>query len=377
VAHLLGVKEITKIGDLDLKGHERLSPGQRNRRSKTKKLVQDLLAPKRLHFSLEEEKSHQISAKAQLVSKASNLNTCFLTLHKSVEASFEDDFIEQEFEWHELIKILRASSKTPVKNKGKDTFLFNPAIFEPSIDKSGYRKKRNFVVSCMLVLDFDNGNLSPEKFEDIFWHKAGKGLKRSFIICNSFSRSLEQPNRFRVMFLYKKPARSIAEHQAVFNEIVSRLEGEGFTVKDLCLDTQCKTGIQSFYMPYRNRVHPDYAFFRTHGTTRTREIERHGIDPSTYLMHAKPEKPRSRKLVVDGDVPTTLSPELEEKKGMLMGMTENRHDLFYEFARGLAFHFKREVSLVEKHLREVAGNDPKVRKWVGDALKSLRRYGLL
>ena len=133
----------------------------------------------------------------------------------------------------------------------------------------------------MLVLDFDNGNLSPEKFEDIFWDNAGTGRKRSFIICNSFSRSPEQPNRFRVMFLYKKPARSIAEHEAVYNSIVERLEGEGFTVKDMCLDTQCKTGIQSFFMPCTNQAHPDYAFFRAHGT-KTRDIERYGIDPSTY-----------------------------------------------------------------------------------------------
>ena len=51
----------------------------------------------------------------------------------------------------------------------------------------GRRKISAF--ASMLVLDFDNGKISPEKFEDIFWHKAGKGLKRSFIICNSFSRS--------------------------------------------------------------------------------------------------------------------------------------------------------------------------------------------
>ena len=70
-------------------------------------------------------------------------------------------------------------------------------------------------------------------------------------------------------------------------------------------------------------------------------------------------------------------PELEKKKGMLMGMTENRHDLLYEFARGLAFHFKREASLVEKHLGEVAGNDPKMGKKVKDCMNSLRRYGLL
>ena len=98
-----------------------------------------------------------------------------------------------------------------MKEKAKgEVPLFNPAIFDASIDpKVGYRTQKNFSFSSMLVLDFDNGNLSPEKFEDIFWHKAGKGLKRSFIICNSFSRSSKQPNRFRVMFLTRNlPARS-------------------------------------------------------------------------------------------------------------------------------------------------------------------------
>jgi len=226
----------------------------------------------------------------------------------------------------------------------------------------------------MLVLDFDNGKLSPEKFEDIFWHKAGKGLKRSFIICNSYSRSPEQANRYRVIFLYKKPATSIAEHKAVLNSVVSRLESEGLTVKEMGLDQQCKSGVQSFYMPCTNRAHPDYAFFRTHGT-KTRDIERHGIDPSTYLKTAKPEKTRRRKAFIAGDIPGHLSPELEQKKSTLMGMKENRHDLLFDFACGLAFHFKGNESVIEKHLEDVAARDSKMRRKAKDALKSLRRYG--
>ena len=190
-----------------------------------------------------------------------------MTLHLSAFATKPEEFIEHELDWQEWIKFLRRYSKTVVKEKKGEVPLFNAAVFDASINpKVGYRTQENFSFSSMLVLDFDNGNLSPEKFEDIFWHKAGKGLKRSFIICNSYSRSLEQPNRFRVMFLYKKPARSIGEHKAVLNSIVSRLESEGFSEKDMSLDRQCKTGVQSFYMPCTNRAHPDYAFFRTHGT---------------------------------------------------------------------------------------------------------------
>ena len=51
IAQLLGVKEIKRIGDLDLKGHKPLSATERNRRSKTKKLAEELFAPKQLHSS--------------------------------------------------------------------------------------------------------------------------------------------------------------------------------------------------------------------------------------------------------------------------------------------------------------------------------------
>ena len=126
-------------------------------------------------------------------------------------------------------------------------------------------------------------------------------------------------------------------------------------------------------MPCTNRAHPDYAFFRGHGT-KTRDIERYGIDPSTYLRTAKPEKARTRRAYT-GAVPDTLSPELVETKATLMGMKEGRHDLFYEFALGLAFHFKGDGSLVERHLEDVAGTDPKMKKKVKDCLKSLEKAG--
>jgi hypothetical protein len=227
----------------------------------------------------------------------------------------------------------------------------------------------------MLVLDFDNGNLSPEEFEHIFWHKAGKGQKRSCIICNSFSRSPQEPNRFRVIFLYKKPALSIAEHEAVYNSIVERLESEGFTVKGMKLDKGCKSGVQSFFMPCTNQAHRDYAFFRTHGT-KTRDLERYGIDPSTYLRTAKPEKRRTRR-PYSGDVPEHLSPELQEMKATLKRMKEGRHYPLYEFARGLAFHFKGDRALVERHLYDVAGTDPKMKRKVKDCMNSLEKAELL
>ena len=43
--------------------------------------------------------------------------------------------------------------------------LFNPCIFEPPQGAEGYRRKDYFKASSRMVLDFDDGDLSPEAFE--------------------------------------------------------------------------------------------------------------------------------------------------------------------------------------------------------------------
>ena len=72
----------------------------------------------------------------------------------------------------------------------------------------GYRTQLNFLQSFFWCLDFDNGTLSPEEFENIFWKEAKRGHRHSFIICNSFSCSPDTPNKFRVILFYLRPARS-------------------------------------------------------------------------------------------------------------------------------------------------------------------------
>jgi hypothetical protein len=85
--------------------------------------------------------------------------------------------------------------------------------------------------------------------------------------------------------LYKKPAMSLAEHQAVYDSIVKRLKDNGFTKESSGIDSCCRNGTQSFYIPCTNRAHPEYAYFEQFGT-KTRDTERYGIDPSVFLKTA-------------------------------------------------------------------------------------------
>ena len=115
----------------------------------------------------------------------------------------------------------------------------------------------------------------------MFWTKAGQRQKRSFIICNTFSRSPDEPNRFRAILFFKTPARSLAAYQAVFDSVIARIVEHGYPIAEMGIDMTSRSGVQSFYIPCTNRAHPDHAFFEQYGTE-TRDIRRYGIDPSAY-----------------------------------------------------------------------------------------------
>ena len=158
--------------------------------------------------------------------------TCFVTFHKEPEAYKADEFLVHPFQTEDFVEFLKQQSLAIVKKKS-DKLLFNPCLFEPPDGADGYRRMDYFKQSSFLVLDFDDGNLSPEKFASIFWADAGRGQKRSFVVCNSFNRCAEAPNRFRAILFYKRAATSLEQHKAVYAAIVARLEIHGFTAESV------------------------------------------------------------------------------------------------------------------------------------------------
>ena len=80
--------------------------------------------------------------------------------------------------------------------KSKDeTILFNGTRFKSDDE----RTLDNVAYSSFVVLDIDDGDLSPEDFKRIFEKKN----KHSMIMMNSFSRSAERPNNYRAIFFIK------------------------------------------------------------------------------------------------------------------------------------------------------------------------------
>ena len=372
---LIGATHVTKLGNIESPKPRPLTAAERKSRLKVTKHTKDLFAAKREQNMLIDIKCTQIAAeydKRNLIS--SNSPTCFVTFHQSRYAKSEDEFIFVPCSHQDFIATFRLYARTPIAKK--ERFFFIPARFDPSIDpKQGYRTQANFHSASMLVLDFDNGSLSPEKFVEMFWTKAGRGQKRSFLLCNTFSRSPEQPNRFRAILFFKTPARSLAAYQAVFDAVIARIVADGYPTAEMGIDMTSRSGVQPFYIPCTNRAYPDHAFFEHYGTD-SRDILRHGIDPSSYFKTAPTRPTLERTKQSSINIAASLSSELFDMKRKIMAMSEGRHALFFDFACKTAIHFKDEAK-VAAELYEVAGSDPKLRVKVKPALNSLRKYGLI
>ena len=264
---------------------------------------------------------------------------------------------------------MRTSAKALVDAKERQ-YLFNGTIFKPPEGSTGYRRQEYFYCSFFIVLDFDDGELTPDCFIDLFWKKAGAAQKRSFLICNSYSRSAETPNRFRVILFYRKPATSLEQHQAVYDAIVRRLAEVGYSEEVAGLDRNCRSGVQSFYMPGTNRHHQDWAFFKTFGT-KTRDLAQYAIDPTKYwkTTNTKDVQLNGHSF---GNGSTTTAATIEELKSTIRAMKDGRHKSVWQLAKQLAWQFKDE-STVKYHLDELAGSDKALQKKTRDAIASLRK----
>jgi len=325
---------------------------------------------KSLRITLINENSNQNWSR-----ETTHLRVVLLTFHRDKFAIDESDFVVEERELLDFVKLMKESSKIKIDEK-EELFMVNSTLFDSSINPAGYRLQDNFLQSSMLILDFDNGDLSPQEFERIFWHDAGKENKRSFIICNSFSRSEDEPNKYRVFMFYQKPAKSLDEHQSVYDSIVQRLEVNGYTESSSMLDKACRTGNQSFYIPCTNRENEDFAFFRKHGLDRAKDVDRYGINPAIYVKTAvfPFERATVRKVSTQNSAAIDIEQRINEIKSEVMVLKEGRRLPLYNAGVGM-----KKLGLpypeIESHLEDLAFSIGKSNtNWVSDAMKSLKAY---
>lgn len=369
LGELLGCHEIKQIGDLLPRPKTAWSQTERSRRFRFGGVKEHIFTPGNQQESSINEKCCDSGA---IKNYPPNLS-CNVTFHKKKYAEKADEFVIRHYELHDFLCDLRVFARTQIDSKD-ELFLWSPATFDPK-GGEGYRRQDYFVRSSFLVLDFDDGTLSPDDFQDIFWHKAKRGERHSFVIHNSFSRSAEHPNKFRVILFYQKPAQSIEDHKASYHYVVRRLEEWGHTEESAKLDSACKSGNQSFWIPSINRAHPDFAFFREWGI-KTRDLERCAIDPLAC--------PREVTNVESSAVGPLSEPAIKKRflekaavmEAELATMTTGRHHLFFQFGVYLAKGGLPKYE-IESRLLVCAGQETKMRKKIRGILKSLEKYRLI
>lgn len=297
-----------------------------------------------------------------------------VTFHPTIYDTDEDEFELDHFEPNEFVREMRSLSKNVITDKTSNYMINSTVFVKRNGEDKGFRRKVNFLESSMMILDFDDGDLSIEDFIDIFWKKAGRGNKRSFLIFNSFSRSAEQPNRFRVILLYKVPASCIEAHHAVYDSIVNRLELAGFDEEMSGLDRACRNGVQSFYVPSTNAAHPEWRYFKAFGCT-TRDVERHGIEPDKYLLTASKSTPQPTVVKLNPNSTSNPVKSIQDWKNQINAMTSGRRSVVFSFAHALAAHHGLAREQVESHLGSLENLDANLIDHINGALSALAAKG--
>jgi hypothetical protein len=263
-------------------------------------------------------------------------------------------------------------SKEVVDNRD-DLKLYCPSVFKPKPNKDPFKCYDCFVKADSLVLDFDNGKVSREDFINVFASEESTKGRRSFLITNSFNRSEEQPNRFRVIMFFQQPARTVEQYHACFDYVERRLEQAGFTSKTSGLDRNSRPPTQSYFFPATNREHQEWAFFENY-ETKTKELERYAIDPQK-IWATQPAK------ILVSEPKMTISTASQQKarvaadalKVLIMGKDEGRHDDQYSLAVELKKSGANKAQ-IEEEIRECLGPGPTTEKKIRDDLASLDKW---
>ncbi len=375
---LLGCTDIRCIGDIVPSPKKPLSQTERSRRHQFGRLKEGIFSYKGvLEFVPDNQQSSFINQDCldSGTFRKSTANLTFdVTLHHNKFDKDPKEFVVRRYEdVQTFLGDLKKAARTKIDRK-EELFLWNPATFDPK-GGEGYRRQEYVIQSSCLALDFDDGTLSPEEFEDIFWHTAKRGEKHSFVIHNSFSRSKNHPNKLRDILFYQQPDQSIEEDKAAYRYVVRRLEMWGHTEKSAKLDSNCDSANQSWWVPSTNRANPEFAFFREFGT-KTRDLDRCAIDPfacprevkfSEFSPDTTPSEPAIKQHFLD---------KAAVIAGDLAAMPCGRHNLFFRYGVYLA---KGGLSAyeIESSLLMCAGPETKMQRKVPDILKSLKKYGLI
>jgi hypothetical protein len=184
-----------------------------------------------------------------------------MTGHFDINSLSDAEFTQYKGSILEYSSAMRHLSHRIIENKS-DNFLLNTGIYKRQIgfDRS-LRCLGNHQESSSIQIDIDDGCLTPEQMVDILDTNTGYEQKFSFILYNSFSRSEDQPNRYRIQIFIDRYIDQ-NDYKRIYLWFVSYLQTKTMkTCEELGLDETAANPTQSQYAPATNRENPDWHCF--------------------------------------------------------------------------------------------------------------------
>jgi hypothetical protein len=173
-----------------------------------------------------------------------------------------------------------------------ESFLFNGVTYKTEQS----RALSNVNYASIVVVDIDDGDLSPEVFRDIFTNKT----KHSFFMCNSFSRSTEKSNNFRAVFfinqvvndeIYRDIHLYLQNIIAKYGYITcskqdrNKLKSEDPELKFSGIDLSKTHTASFFYLPCKVQSRLDQAFFWRGNLKDDDQLKRYAIDVTKVIQN--------------------------------------------------------------------------------------------
>jgi hypothetical protein len=193
----------------------------------------------------------------------------------------------------EFVKTMQSIYTNHIISTKDESVLFNGVTYKTEQS----RVLSNVDYAALVVVDIDDGDLSPEEFKAIFTQKT----KHSFFMCNSFSRSEAKPNNYRVVFFIKQVVNDeiYREVQGYIQRIIAQqgyitcwpkdrakhLEKNSNT-KFSGIDLSKTHTASFFYLPCKVQHSLDWSFFWRGNLKDEAQLTRYAIDVEKVIQYA-------------------------------------------------------------------------------------------
>jgi hypothetical protein len=193
----------------------------------------------------------------------------------------------------EFVKTMQSIHTNHIISTKDENLLFNGVSYKTEQSRS----LDNVEFASLVIIDVDNGDLSPEEFKEIFT----KHHKHSFFMCNSFSRSAEKPNNYRAIFFIDQVVNDdiYRDIQAYIHRIVERFGFITCWSKDRAshlaknpnakfsgIDLSKNHTASFFYIPCKVQDRQEWAFFWRGHLKDDAELKRYAIKVEKVLQYA-------------------------------------------------------------------------------------------